>query len=76
VDSGPGPGVALPDQAELPRPVLRVLRASAEELQAHAQRLQAIQEDSGRCVWLAMEARSEPGQPGDQGATGSDLSGS
>ena len=35
------------------RPPLRVVRASAEELQAHQQRLAAIDKASeGRCVWL------------------------
>ena len=35
------------------RPPLRVVRATAEELQAHQQRLEAIDKASeGRCVWL------------------------
>jgi DNA polymerase-3 subunit epsilon len=37
------------------RPPLRVLRASAEELAAHRERLEAIEEQSGECLWLAQE---------------------
>ena len=34
---------------------LRVLRASGEELELHQQRLTAIQEQSGTCLWLELE---------------------
>lgn len=39
------------------RPALRVVRASAEELAAHEQRLQAIDKASGgKCLWRAYDA--------------------
>lgn len=50
----PRAGVPRPDQAE--RPPLRVLEPSAEELQRHQARLEAIREKSGTCVWLELEA--------------------
>jgi len=38
------------------RPPLKVIRASAEELEAHQQRLKAIDKESGsECVWLGIE---------------------
>ena len=38
------------------RPRLKVIRADAEELAAHQQRLEAIEKESGnRCVWLGIE---------------------
>jgi DNA polymerase-3 subunit epsilon len=37
------------------RPSLRVVRATGEELAAHRARLQAIEEESGACVWLAQD---------------------
>lgn len=45
-----------PGRAPLP-----VIRADAEELAAHASRLQAIAAVSGSCVWTALES-SEPGE--------------
>ena len=35
---------------------LKVLRASREELELHHQRLAAIQEQSGECLWLELDA--------------------
>lgn len=40
------------------RPALRVVRASADEVALHEQRLQSIQESSGRCLWLEAATRS------------------
>jgi DNA polymerase-3 subunit epsilon len=37
------------------RPALRVVRASGPELAAHRARLQAIEEESGACLWLAQD---------------------
>jgi DNA polymerase-3 subunit epsilon len=38
------------------RPPLRVISAAADELEAHAKRLQQIQKSSGnKCVWLTLE---------------------
>jgi DNA polymerase-3 subunit epsilon len=37
----------------VPRGKLRVIRATADELGAHKARLEAIQQASGSCVWLA-----------------------
>lgn len=34
------------------RPALKVLRASADELAAHRQRLQAIADQAGECLWV------------------------
>jgi DNA polymerase-3 subunit epsilon len=49
-DSGPS---ATGGIRRLPadRPVLRVLRASDAELDAHAQRLEAIEKAAGQCLW-------------------------
>jgi len=38
------------------RPPFRVLMANAEELSQHTARLAAIQEESGACAWLEIEA--------------------
>jgi DNA polymerase-3 subunit epsilon len=52
---------AAPDPAQLAvhglaeRPALRVLRASGEENELHKARLQAIEAQSGDCLWLNME---------------------
>jgi DNA polymerase-3 subunit epsilon len=43
----------LPELSE--RPALRVLRASADEVMAHEQRLAAIKSASGGCLWLELE---------------------
>lgn len=40
-------------RASTPRDGLKVLRASASELEAHEQRLDAIEKDAGHCVWRA-----------------------
>jgi DNA polymerase-3 subunit epsilon len=53
VDSGDETGFI---QAE--RPALRVLRASADELALHRQRLEAISEQAGECLWLEQEEGS------------------
>ena len=37
------------------RPALKVLRANPAEAEAHARRLEQIQEASGDCLWLEME---------------------
>jgi len=38
-----------------PRPALRVLRASDEELSHHNARLKAIRKQAGECLWLSLE---------------------
>lgn len=38
------------------RPALRVLRASAEEIAAHEERLSAIRQQSGACLWEELES--------------------
>ena len=40
------------------RPPLRVLRANEEELASHRERLQAISDQAGECLWLAQEEGS------------------
>ena len=51
-DAGAEPGVGLRPAAE--RPALRVLRASPEEAAAHRQRLEAIRDEAGECLWDAL----------------------
>jgi DNA polymerase-3 subunit epsilon len=41
------------------RPALRVLRASEAERAAHDERLKAIRQQSGGCLWLELEERTE-----------------
>ena len=40
------------------RPALKVVRASAAEVALHRQRLEAIENSSGQCLWLELEARN------------------
>lgn len=55
----PGEDAQVPaarGQVSADRPALAVIRASAEELSAHARRLEAIEAASGgRCVWRELE---------------------
>lgn len=41
------------------RPALKVIPCSAEELQAHASRLQVVQKASGNCIWLRADEVAE-----------------
>lgn len=53
-ESGPTPEEARAGSARGPRPPLRVILASPEELDAHATTLAAVDKDSkGQCLWLA-----------------------
>lgn len=46
------------------RPPLRVIRATEEELAAHAKRLEAIDKASGgKCVWKKLEGDPQPTEP-------------
>nr|VFK30901.1 MAG: DNA polymerase-3 subunit epsilon [Candidatus Kentron sp. MB]VFK75746.1 MAG: DNA polymerase-3 subunit epsilon [Candidatus Kentron sp. MB] len=58
-----GSGILSPGE----RPPLRVIRANAEELTKHLQRIDAIEEASGgKCVWKRIEADPrETSAPGD-----------
>jgi len=38
-----------------PRPPLRVVRATADELSLHAARLESIRQEAGHCLWLDQE---------------------
>ncbi len=51
---------SAPDPAlgAAPRPALRVLRASAEEIARHEARLEAIRESSGTCLWQELDKES------------------
>ncbi|NND45455.1 MAG: DNA polymerase III subunit epsilon [Xanthomonadales bacterium] len=55
VEAPPVSGEHLPDAATMPRPTLKVLRASEDEIAAHQQRLAAIRQESGHCLWLDLE---------------------
>ena len=41
-----------------------MIRADAEELAAHASRLEAIAAVSGSCVWTALESSERGEEPG------------
>ena len=41
------------------RPALRVIRATADELEAHAARLTDIEKASGKCVWKQLESAQD-----------------
>jgi len=54
-DAGPGMGAAALGNAR-PRPALKVIEPTSEELAAHAEYLAALDKESkGRCVWRALE---------------------
>lgn len=65
---GEGPGAAgerILKVRRLPadRPALPVIRATADELEAHTARLAAIEKASGKCVWKQLEgARDKPAE--------------
>lgn len=55
LDAGPDPAALEASFAAGERPVLKVLRASAEEQKLHDARLAAIREQAGECLWLELE---------------------
>lgn len=55
VEPAATPGQAVSPAGRVEGLVLKVMRASEEELELHRGRLAAIEEESGECLWLELE---------------------
>ncbi|MEM1412720.1 MAG: DNA polymerase III subunit epsilon, partial [Pseudomonadota bacterium] len=55
LDAGPDLSAVTAGLEGVDRPVLKVLRASAEERARHRERLDDIQSKAGECLWLELE---------------------